>query len=380
VHKTIDKEEAMRVLTTAGPVYGHLDDMKVVSNKARGIWAIRFAQYLHEMGWEPILLIPDTLQLHDKPGYQVIKYSGGFDKYLELCHQFAPNVHAAIMAAAVVNWIPDSPFPGKIPTADYREGDTITVKLKLAHRVINDMKAINPKLTLIGCKLTARATENQQLQEAWKVLINARCNAVVVNDITALHHKTVLHQDMTRLYFDNEFDALYTWLVDLITDEHYTTEIDSTKHIIDPKYISLFNAIVAENRQGFTPRPDYGAFGAVAVRLPNGKFLVSPREKGRMFQANEAVIVHRVCWETRRVFASAKASLNTPLLIKHLRTYPEAPAVLHQHRQLPDVETAFYYPPGTERDNNREILGPKYNIAGHGFVATVNKYGYMQDV
>ena len=37
----------------------------------------------------------------------------GYDSYREHCHQLAPKVDAAVMAAAVVNWIPETPFPGK---------------------------------------------------------------------------------------------------------------------------------------------------------------------------------------------------------------------------------------------------------------------------
>ena len=48
---------------------------------------------------------------------------------------------------------------------------------------------------------------------------------------------------------------------------------------------------------------------------------------------------------------------------------PIPDVVLHLHEQLPDVPTYKYTPPGTWRDNDRDITSPVFNIEHHGFIA-----------
>lgn len=56
-----------------------------------------------------------------------------------------------------------------------------------------------------------------------------------------------------------------------------------------------------------------------------------------------------------------------------LKTFKGRPmAMLHLHEQLPGVPTVPYAPPGTVRDNEREIPGPVFNIEGHGFIACLD--------
>ena len=72
-----------------------------------------------------------------------------------------------------------------------------------------------------------------------------------------------------------------------------------------------------------------------------------------------------------------KATLNAPLLIKVGEKFG-ADAVLHQHRQLEGVPTVPHAPPGTVRDNDRDVPGPAFNIEGHGFVAGVKFTGGLE--
>ena len=48
------------------------------------------------------------------------------------------------------------------------------------------------------------------------------------------------------------------------------------------------------------------------------------------------------------------------------------PCILHLHEQLEGVPTLPYGPPGTDRDNLRDIPAPAFNIEGHGFIACLD--------
>jgi len=383
-----------KILITAGPVYGRLDDNKIVSNRSRGLWAIGLAEWLNEHTDHQItLLVTDlikeqvmvALRRHKNYDQITIHVQDGYKNYSAICKALAPHVDAAIMAAAVVNWIPETPFPGKMPTDKKRQD----IAFFLAPRVINGMKKWNPKLTLIGCKLLFSNDYETLIDAAYGVVLAAKCNAVVANDAhIGLRTKYIVHQDRSVSTFDNDFDGMYQHLLGIIEDVHYHTEQPHLSCTFNLKSKRVFNAIVNKHRHQFIRRiaDDDFVFGSVAVRDFHSDedkcYYVSPREKGEMFDAEDAVEV-RVDRETRTVFANGgKATLNAPLLVRHLEKYPEAAGVLHYHAPetedpgirglLPQVEHA---PPGTARDNERSIPGPHYYIKGHGWIIAVDENG-----
>ena len=366
-----------RVLVTAGQVYSSLDDNKVVGNRVRGIWAVRFAEYLAEHGHDVLLLVPDvnTPKYTPMPGLKCITHKG-FQDYLERCQGLAQDVDSTILAAAVVNWIPADPIKGKMATKGYKPNDIIQIPFRLAPYVIDEMKKANPRLCLIGCKMLIDAPESELIDAAYELLLRAKCNAVVANDMGhGLRRKLVVHQDRTIVEFNDDWDAFNACLLAHIEDQHYETSWGRR----DGTTNDLFDRIVAKYQGRFTVRQAGSdrVFGSVLVPLGNWTNgdevvgLVSPREKGQVFSSRDAAEV-RIFGKTVHAVGPNKASLNAPLLMAVLGKYPHATAVLHLHEQLPGVPTVPYAPPGTVRDNNREIPGPVFNIEGHGFIACLD--------
>jgi hypothetical protein len=364
-----------RVLITAGGVYGRLDDNKLVGNRSRGLWATKYANHLWlNKGYEVTILVPDTwgddTGIHDTKGRKCIKHTG-FDDYREICKRLAPEMDAAIMAAAVVNWIPAEPIKGKMKTEGYKVGDRINVPFYLAPRVIEEMKVANPKLTLVGCKMLSGSDRETLIEAAYGTLLHAHANVVLANDLQRLKTKHLVYQDRAVFTYENEFDKLFASLDDVLADEHYTTSWTKTDTLPASAARELFDSIVNSRRARFIHRSANSdrVFGAVLVRDGDG-YLVSPREKGEMFDSTSATRVSQVIGTTVRTEGPAKATLNAPLLIRVAEQY-KATAVVHLHEQMPNVPTVPYAPPGTVRDCNRAIPGPVFNIEGHGFVAVV---------
>lgn len=419
----------MRILVTAGTVYGPLDDNKLVGNRVRGIWATLFARRLLRRGHDVQLLVADVQreQINDHwdrffsenededytrrslrlpyGSIETLTHKGFWD-YREICYGLAHVNDAAVMAAAVVNWIPKAPFPGKMPTEGYGPGAEMNIPFILAPRVIDGMRKENPNLTLIGCKLTIGADRDTMLDAAYKTLVGAKCHAVIANDMRTLGTKTVLYPDRAAFDFDlkSTEDAgrnFYKHLEAIICDEHFTTVgvhpanaygIDAVVDRTAPAYQDaedLFDVIADRYRSRFVHKAAHNdhVFGSIAVRTGAGA-LCSPREKIGPFNKRCAVdiiaptdddlkdrCVRVIHHGVDRGHALAKATMNATLLARHLQHNPVAMAVLHLHEQLPDVPTVPYAPPGTVRDNCREIVGPAYNIEGHGFVAALDAHG-----
>lgn len=377
------------VVITAGPVYGRLDDNKLVSNRVRGIWALKFAGFLSARGHQVTLVLPDIMPKNSdldlgssgSSGVAItVRRHSGFDGYRDLCRELAVKADALVMAAAVVNWIPLAPIPGKMPTAGYKVGDTIEIPFYLAPRVIEEMKAENPKLTLIGCKMLINSTQDELVEAAYGVLLKAGCNAVVANDMGhGLRRKLIVNKDRSVQVFDNDFLGFYTEVASLIEDQHFRTERftpnggDLNLRLTCANAAGTFDRLVDQHRARFTPVEGGRVFGALAVGVPGQGWLVSPREKGGMFTSKDATLVTLVDHARLTVRVPEgwpKATLNAPLLIRFAAHFGH-PRVLHFHEQIPGLPTLPYAQPGTVRDMNREFTEAHrrgFNIEGHGCV------------
>lgn len=387
------------VLITAGTVYGRLDDNKLVGNRIRGIWASKFACWLGSRGYSVTLLLPDTFDkasleqtLRETPPVVAVpnaplptfdvQYHTGYESYAEHCYALAPKVDAAVMAAAVVNWIPADPIKGKMKTEGYAEGDVVHIPFVLAPRVIDRMKKLNPKLTLIGCKMTSGAEKPETLRQAYQTLLKAHCNVVVANDLQRLKHKMLVYPDGNAIGMES-FGRFYEHLEATINDRFYRTEraqaadspaySDPSEHDLS-RAQTLFDNLCARYRERFKkwPTGPHGperVYGAIAVRIDSDHVLVSPREKGEMFDSRDAVVVTEVNTARHVVFTlfGKKATLNAPLLVRVMGKF-KANAVVHLHEENPSWPTLPYAPPGTVRDNERKVETEAFNIDGHGCV------------
>ena len=369
------------VLITAGPVYGKLDDNKLVSNRSRGLWVTHLLPHLTANDYFTVLVVPDIMrkQFEEWEGCNsiLIVYHSGYHSYADICYEWAPKVDAAIMAAAVVNYIPKTPYPGKMPT----DKEEVLIPFILAPRVIDRMREINPSLTLIGCKLLFSDDYDKLIEAAYHVVLRAKCNAVIANDgRLGLRKKFMVHQDRTVVAFDDDFDGLYGHLMQIMEDNHYRTVVEEGAVETSPDSRAQFDRIINRYRDRFVCRVDGEdfVFGAVCVRSNDG-YLVSPREKGHAFTSEDAAVVSKVVNRTVHT-RGGKATLNAPLLIRHLEKYPEAAGVVHFHvvegTLVPfGIPTVPYAPPGTVRDNDREVPGLVYVIKGHGWIVAVDEEG-----
>lgn len=385
----------MKVLITAGTVYGRLDDNKLVGNRIRGIWATKFACWLARRGFDVRLLLPDTFDkaslektVKETPPVVIVpgqplpsfdfEFHTGYESYAARCYELAPQVNAAVMAAAVVNWIPAEPIKGKMKTEGFKEGDVQHIPFMLAPRVIDRMRKLNPKLTLIGCKMTSGAEKVETLRQAYGTLLKAHCNVVVANDLSNLKEKMLVYPDGHARVMG--FDAMYEELGGLLNDVFYRTETETTlpdARVRDIDYACMqFDQLCDQYRDRFKKRPEgpggpERVFGSLAVRIDADHFLVSPREKGVMFDSKDAVVVTRVDPNAHVVFTvrGRKATLNAPLLLAVMKRY-SANAVVHLHEEKPEWPSYGYAPPGTVRDNHRIFTSHSFNIEGHGCIFT----------
>jgi len=259
-------------------------------------------------------------RLRKGPGEIHIAKHHGFESYRDRCWEFAETHDAAVLAAAVVNWIPAEPIKGKMDTKGYKAGDRINIPFVLAESVINRMRVINPKLTLIGCKMTIGASEDFLLDAARGVIRASKANVVVANDQGRdLKQKLLVYPDGCVQEFIDDWGAFYYTLLEIMADKHWHTEFTpgSNAEIInkgDPhmeKARKIFDTVADLYRDRFTQRSITSVHGAILVPVVGGGYLCTPRVKGPDFTSADAVwVAPEHSWVKRGIVISCREGFN----------------------------------------------------------------------
>lgn len=369
-----------KVLVTGGPVHAHLDAVKIVTNKFRGGTIAKLAQvlashyddlhitYLCAKGAE----IPDLY--HQETHGVTVVYHNGFDDYKEKVLEYAKTFDAMILGAAVANLIPAKPWKDKFPSHDYKEGDIIDIPFTIAPRIINMVKKVNPRVTLIGYKLLSNVSEEELLRAAEEVLTGSKADCVMANLAESLDKKIALckdfshHELVSSIVPVNLPNMDYKFIYALIMDEHYRTEKPVSDMGFTPETLrselvrgsEIIKGKIEENAGWFLPNDDGVIFGSVAVRAKGtNSFLTTTRGKKDL---NSFAFVYDVDHESKIVYSNVKPTLNAPLLHHILKTRPDVNVIVHYHMvpisdpsTLKGVNILPWAPPGTVRDSIRDI-------------------------
>ena len=353
-----------KILITGGPVHGKLDAVKIITNKFKGGLMASLADDL-SVDANVVYLCSKGSLLPD-PDEMEIVFHDGIDDYMAKVLEIAPSCDGVVLGAAVANLVPANPLTGKFPSHNYKPGDIIPIDFKIAPRIIDAVKKVAPNTKLFGFKLLAGVTDDELVSAAYGVLLESKSVMVFANRDGDLNQIKVITKE--RGVIDIPRDELSEFIVGGVDDEYYRTVANE----IEPglgwfgttRAHARFETLAAVYRDKFSQTPEGYMFGTIAVRDQRG-FLTTGRGKNEL--ADKA-FVESVDHERRVVTTSTarKATLNAPLLSTLFNLWPMADAIVHWHRQEPNVSTLPYAPSGTVRDSLRDPILPSFNIAGHG--------------
>ncbi len=334
------------ILVTVGPIPAQLDSVKFLTNRFKGGLALRTAHYLAEQGHAVDVVAWDHTPLETTlPVRRVRDVVHYVDEVLKEPRDMF------VLAAAVANLMPSTPYEGKFPSHLYEVGERFSIEFEIAPRVIDQVKARYPRSALVGYKLFD-GDDNALLRAANKTLRESRATVVFANHPRqAKHTKWVLTQD--GAVWPASFEEHLRVLDRLARSVYYTTQCvgepdDEPMDDVEKEVYAWFPRHVAKD----------GAhtYGTFAVRRGEQGFLTTSRGKkatpGGYALAHVLDVDHG---EKRVVCHGQKATLNAPLLAKILEINPRFCIVLHGH----DVEentpeairvTEDYTFPGADND------------------------------
>lgn len=358
-----------RILVTGGPVYAHLDAVKIITNRFKGGLMAELAEDLAGEDAEVnYLCAPNFGAKEPRPAKNLVTLvHKGFQNYKELVLKMAPEMDAAILGAAVANLIPMKPFTGKFPSHNYKPGDIIPIDFTIAPRIIDEVKKVAPKTHLFGFKLLSGVPHEELIRAAYEIVLDSGATAVFANDEKSLHQIYAVTKE--RGVHPRRRNELPAWILEMINDEYYHTRHspDTSNSLTELDLGMLINA----HRHKFTKVENGMIFGTVAVRCGSG-FLTTGRGKREL---DGVVRVLGVNHAQREVYVAGpkKASLNAPLLARlfHNRKVDH---IVHYHGREPGLPILPYAPPGTVRDSDRPNH-TSFNIAEHGCVLLFDREG-----
>lgn len=402
-----------KILITGGPVHANLDAVKILTNKFRGGTIAALAS---ELPWytpcEITYLtakgstLPDFATIGPNAGHEIV-YHNGYDDYRAKVLKYAETYDVVILGAAVCNLIPAKPWAGKFPSHEYEEGQEINIPFLITPRVINMVKKVNPKITLIGFKLLSGVSDEVLIDAAKETLLGSKADCVIANDATNLKRKLVLCKDFSVhekqalfsvdkkgkaesggevvTYLKNgvfSIDSDLGFITKVIEDKHYSSEEDRQTRRWDAEEIALLDSrlqtlkdIANAYKKHFVPRENGLIFGCIAVRITSGSDSFYTTQRGKK-DMNSTTIVYDVDHDKRKVYYKVgnKPTLNAPLLHWIFKTNPLIRTITHIHVPFGEevagvdwskVEAVEWAPPGTVRDSERAISKDFY-IKNHG--------------
>lgn len=190
-----------RVLVTAGPTRGSIDDVRFITNRSSGTLGVLIAQELWLRGAD-VTLIYGPGKAVPPPFLNVIPVETAGEMLHKTLEALETKHDAAIFTAAVLDFAPADAVKGKLPTKE------LTVTLVPTPKIIREVHCRHPALPLVGFKLEAGMTIDALLEKAWKEMDAQGSCLLVANRLEdigdgfhrafILDHSGILHRPQTK--------------------------------------------------------------------------------------------------------------------------------------------------------------------------------------
>ncbi|MEW6235988.1 MAG: phosphopantothenoylcysteine decarboxylase [Candidatus Omnitrophota bacterium] len=174
-----------KILLTSGPTCAPLDAVRYIANRSTGRLGSAIAYELHRRGAELIHLAGEnsftSQQLH--PGEDLSRIR--VERFLMVedlkdklrRHLLEDSLDAVLMAAAVLDYVPADPLPGKKSSQD---GEWI-IRLKRGEKLIEHIRVWAPHVFLVGFKLEADITLEELSARAGDLMDRSGAALVLAN-------------------------------------------------------------------------------------------------------------------------------------------------------------------------------------------------------
>ena len=161
------KLRGKKILMTAGPTVEQIDPIRAITNQSSGKTGVSLATELVSAGAKVTFVYGPG---NEKPpkGAKIIDVVSSKEMYDVVKKELKKKYDVVIMAAAISDYIPKNPSKKKIKSS---KAD-ITISLKKAPKIIDQIKKIQKNILLVGFKAETNVTKAQLIKSGKKKLKN----------------------------------------------------------------------------------------------------------------------------------------------------------------------------------------------------------------
>ena len=180
-----------KVLMTAGPTVERIDPIRVITNHSTGKTGVLLASELISAGAKVTLVYGPGITEPPK-GAKIIPVETVTDMLNEVKKQMKKKFDIVILAAAASDYIPKNPYSKKIKSTR----NSLTVELKKAPKIIDQIKRLQKDVFLIGFKAETDVSKKELVKQAKQKLRNSNADMIIANDIGKKYFKDTRYNEL----------------------------------------------------------------------------------------------------------------------------------------------------------------------------------------
>lgn len=165
-----------KILVTAGGTIEKIDDVRFITNKSSGKMGIAIAEECFKRGADVILLKAHSAI---NPRFQMKEeLFETADELMKLVHKHIVNADVMFHVAAVSDFQITDSVEGKMDSSTNH-----TLQLTSRKKILDVIKLIHPKITLIAFKAESYLSEKKLIAKAQKRLKESKADFIIANDV-----------------------------------------------------------------------------------------------------------------------------------------------------------------------------------------------------
>jgi len=170
----------LNVLITAGATLEHIDPVRVVTNKSSGKMGVAIAEEALSRGADVTLVYGSGTEAPPSRAH-VLRVESTRQMLEAVVSELKSRKYDLVIAvAAAADWALEKPFSYKVSSHDLHSLD---LKLKPTAKIIDNVKKVSPRTFLIAFRAEYRLPKNRLIESAYKRLLEANADMIVVNDV-----------------------------------------------------------------------------------------------------------------------------------------------------------------------------------------------------
>lgn len=180
INKLLERNDSLKgkkIIITSGGTVEKIDEVRFITNRSSGKMGTALAEECYLRGAD-VLLLRSKTSVHSRYLIKERIFNTA-EELLQLIEANIINTDIFLQTAAVSDFKVEKPIKGKLSS-----DNSVNLKLVPQIKIVNQIKKLSPKTTLIAFKAEYDLGEKKLIEEGKKKLKESNADIVIANDIS----------------------------------------------------------------------------------------------------------------------------------------------------------------------------------------------------